>query len=306
VTVTDAHVWLGRIPVDAFLGGQARLDRDGIEAPLRSLAAALGASMEEAAAGVLEVANTLMEGALRWISVERGYDARSLALVAFGGAAPLHACDLAARLGVRRILVPPDPGLLSARGILIADIRKDVSRTILVPHGELQGRALERVFRPLEDAARADLRAEGVPTAEVRVERWLDARYAGQSYELQVPATARWVEAFHRAHRARYGFERPQTVVEAVTARVTARAPVGRPRPTPWPRGARPTPMRHRAYQSGRWTSVSRWDRASLPAGHALRGPAVITEYSATTWVPPGFRARVLPYGDLELTPGRS
>lgn len=305
VTVTDAHVWLGRIPPDRFLGGATPLDRAAIEGPLRALGGALGVSPEEAALGVLEVSNTVMEGALRLISVERGYDPRALTLVAFGGAAPLHACELARRLDVRRVLVPPDPGLLSARGILVADIRKDVSRTLLRSARDLGWPAVRRALRELEAAAREELVAEGVPAGAIVLERWIDARYAGQSYELTVPADARWVEAFHRAHRTRYGFARPEAEVTAVTLRAAARAPVERPRARRRPRGSRARPRRHRVYDAGRWAAARRIDRAELHPGHALQGPAVITEYSATTWLARGWTARVLPYGDLELAPAR-
>lgn len=303
VTVTDAHVWLGRIPAELFLGGEQRLDRAAIEGPLTELAAALGESPESAAQGVLEVANTRMEGALRLISVERGHDPADLVLVAFGGAAPLHAAELAGRLGVPRVLVPPDPGTLSANGILVADVRKDVSRSVIRSGADAELSALEPVFAELEQAARAELAAEGFQGDVVSVDRAIDARYGGQSYELAVPATADWLEAFHAAHLSRFGFKREDAVVEAVTLRVTARARVAHPGSEPIEEAATPAAAERtlRIYIDGNWSEVPLFRRTALRAGQRIEGPAVIAEYSATTWLPPAWHADVAPYGDILL-----
>ncbi|MEE9132174.1 MAG: hydantoinase/oxoprolinase family protein [Gemmatimonadota bacterium] len=303
VTVTDAHVWLGRIPAEMFLGGRQILDRAAIRGPLDDLAAALGESPESAALGVVEVANTLMEGALRLISVERGYDPADLVLVAFGGAAPLHAAELAARLGVPLVLVPPDPGTLSAHGILVADVRKDTSRSVLRRGPEAELAALEPIFAELEELARAELSAEGFSGEAVSVDRVIDARYEGQSYELGVPASIGWLEAFHAAHQKRFGFRREDAVVEAVTLRVTACARVTGPRPFELePAKTPPQPERStRVYVEGGWRDVPLFQRGSLLAGHRIEGPSVIAEYSATTWVPPAWHVRVSGSGDLLL-----
>ncbi len=303
VTVTDAHVWLGRIPADLFLGGRQKLDRAAIESPLSALATALGESPERAAQGVLEVANTTMEGALRLISVERGHDPADLVLVAFGGAAPLHAAELAARMGVPQVLVPPDPGTLSARGILVADVLKDASRSVLRRGPDAELAALEPTFAELEQLARAELAAEGLTGEAVTVERAIDGRYGGQSYELEVPASPDWRDAFHGAHLQRFGFKRDDAVVEAVTLRVTARAHVARPQPARLapakaaPQSQRPT----RVYVGSTWQDVSLYQRDALQPGHRLEGPAVIAEYSATTWVPPDWCLEVNESGDLLL-----
>lgn len=306
VTVTDAHVWLGRIPPAHFLGGAKPLDRDSIEGPLDRLARPLGASLEEAARGVLEVANTRMEGALRLISVERGHDPADLVLVAFGGAAPLHAVELAERLGVPRVLVPPDPGTLSARGILVADIRKDASRSVLRRGDEASLEALDPPFRELESQAREELRSEGFSDPEIRIERWIDARYLGQSYELGVDAERDWVERFHAAHERRYGFARRESPVEAVTLRVRATARVPRPqRPAlPEARADAEAAGSTRAWLRDAWADLPLYQRAALAAGHRIDGPAVIAEYSATTWLPEGWSAEVQKLGDLILQPG--
>jgi len=306
VTVTDAHVWLGRIPPEEFLGGSQRLDRGAIRDRLEALAAELGESAERAAAGILEVANTRMEGALRLISVERGHDPSDLILVAFGGAAPLHAAELAARLGVPHVLIPPDPGTLSARGILIADVRKDASRSVLRRGAGIELQALQSDFRELEEAAAGDLVDEGFAAEAVAVERTIDARYRGQSYELSVPAAPDWVDSFHAAHQIRFGFRREDAEVEVVTLRVAARASVRRPPP---PR-ARPADLSLRPEArvdvviDGDWQRVALHRRVGLGAGHRMTGPAIIAEYSATTWLPPGWALTVAESGDLLLTEG--
>ncbi len=307
VTVTDAHVWLGRIPPDAFLGGSQRLDREAVQGPLSKLAEALGGSLEGVVEGVLEVADTRMESALRLISVERGHDPGDLTLVAFGGAAPLHAAELAARLGVPRVLVPPDPGTLSARGILVADVRKDVSRSVLLRGDDAELESLQVLLAELEAAARDELAADGYSGAAVAVALGIDARYVGQSYELNVPATREWKRAFHEAHLQRFGFAREDAVVEAVTLRVAARAPAVRPAPArlrPGAAAAGPSgdvPV----YLDGAWQEIPLYSRGLLQAGQWLEGPAVIAEYSATTWLPNRWRAEVGEFGDLMLTGGR-
>ncbi|UCC82639.1 MAG: hydantoinase/oxoprolinase family protein [Gemmatimonadota bacterium] len=306
VTVTDAHVWLGRIPAELFLGGEQPLDRAAIEGPLSELAAELSESPEGAAQGVLEVANTRMEGALRLISVERGHDPADLVLVAFGGAAPLHAVELAGHLGVPHVLVPPDPGTLSANGILVADVRKDVSRSVLRSGDDAELAALGPVFAELERTARAELATEGFQGEGVSVDRAIDARYGGQSYELGVPATADWPEVFHAAHMGRFGFKREDAVVEAVTLRVTARARVAHPGPSPIEEAETAAAAEHeiRVYVDAEWRQVPLYRRATLRAGQRLDGPAVIAEYSATTWLPPAWHAEVAAYGDLLLAAG--
>ncbi|HSG48091.1 MAG TPA: hydantoinase/oxoprolinase family protein, partial [Longimicrobiales bacterium] len=243
VTVTDAHVWLGRIPAEGFLGGAGDLHLDLVREPLAALATALGRSPEEAAEGVLAVADTAMERALRVISVERGFDPRELSLVAFGGAGALHAAELAGRLGVKEALVPPDPGLLSAYGILTAAPTREASRTLLLPasapgtSGTLHG-TLEELA---EQAVTSLVAEDGIPREDILVERWVDARYQGQSFELRVPAEG-WAEAFHAAHEARYGYARRDAEVEAVTVRAVATAPGLEVLSTPLPEATGPAP----------------------------------------------------------------
>ncbi|MBW3534554.1 MAG: hydantoinase/oxoprolinase family protein [Gemmatimonadetes bacterium] len=305
VTVTDAHVWLGRLPRDAFLGGERHLDRAAVEAPLRALADALGTGLEAAAEGILAVADTAMERALRVISVERGYDPAEFVRVAVGGAGALHVAGLTARLGASRALVPPTPGLLSAYGILTAPVTREASRTVLLATAEADAEErVERALDALEKGAATLLEEEGVSPADVDVERWVDARYRGQSYELRVAADG-WVARFHRAHAERYGYAREEAPVEAVTTRAVATAP-GPPLeafPLEDAEGA-PGGAPHRIHFRGEDIDALRVWRQDLRAGHVLSGPALVLEYSATTWLPPGWTLEVDRWGVMHLLPG--
>jgi N-methylhydantoinase A len=299
VTVTDAQVWLNRLPPDAFLGGQVVLDRIAIAAPLARLARELGTEPEIAAEGVIEVVNTAMEGALRLITVERGYDPIEFTLVAFGGAAGLHAAELADRLSIPAILLPRDPGLLSAYGMLASPVRKDAARTVLMRAGSDDGK-FDSTFLELERQVLAGLAEDEVQKKDATLSRWLDARYHGQSFELRVPAHD-WVNGFHRAHQSRYGYAQPDAPVEAVTLRVagTARLPE-LPELALQRTSARPRPVgRESVWWRGALIQAWRFARADLAAGQRITGPAVITEYSSTTWLPPGWNARVDRLGNL-------
>ncbi len=303
VTVTDAHVWLGRLPADAFLGGDRALDRDAIERPLRGIATALGGSLDDAAEGVLAVADTAMERALRVMSVERGYDPVDFTVVGFGGAGGLHVAELTERLGALKAIVPPDPGLLSAYGMLASPVTREASRTVLVRTDtpNFEGRIAD-VLSELEAAAREAMLAEGADADELTAARWIDARYRGQSFELGVPAED-WLSRFHRAHVERYGYQRPETPVEAVTLRVIVMAPaaeldVDRLADA---EGVPETLPIDVVFGAVALDAGSVW-RKDLGAGHQLVGPLVIKEYSGTTWVPPGWGVDVDGWGCLHLS----
>ena len=302
VTVTDAHVWLGRLPADAFLGGDRALDRAAVAEPLDALARALGGSKEEAAEGVLAVANSAMERALRVISVERGYDPVDFGVVAFGGAGALHVAELTERLGAQKAIVPPDPGLLSAYGMLASPVTREVSRTVLL-RGDASG-ADERIasaLEELEEGARAAMLGEGAAADELSAERRIDARYRGQSFELDVPAEA-WRARFHEAHLERYGYRRDEAPVEAVTLRVIVTAPPPLLEAPALDEADGPPPQRPaEVLTGGAPLAAKRVWRRDLRAGHELHGPLVIGEYSGTTWVPPGWRVRVDAWGCLHL-----
>jgi N-methylhydantoinase A len=304
VTVTDAHVWLGRLPADAFLGGGTALDREAIRRPLEAIAARLGTDVEEAAEGILEVADTAMERALRVISVERGYDPAEFAVVAFGGAGGLHVAELTHRLGAVKAIVPPDPGLLSAYGMLASPVSRETSRTVLLSTDDVETQsAIDATLTELERRARSEMLDEGADDADLTVELWVDARYVGQSFELRVPAHE-WTRHFHEAHEERYGHRREAAAVEAVTLRAMVTAPPPSVHVATLPSAGRaiasePTPVTYLGERLG----ASRVWRHDLENGHEFVGPFVVQEYSGTTWVPPGWRVQVDAWGCLHLTP---
>ena len=302
-TVTDANALLGRLVAEQFLGGRMRLDLVRARQAMQRLGHPTRLSWEQAAEGIVRVVNASMERAIRKISVERGHDPRDYVLIAFGGAAGQHVCDLCAALGIRRAVLPRYPGLLSAWGAAAADVQRDHVRTVRLTNPTAA--RLHVLFRPLEARVRHDMRSEGVPDSRCVLARSVDVRYAGQSYEIGLPFGARLRERFHAAHRRLYGYADLQRPIEVVNVRVMA---VGRsPRlpsggETPRPRGQ---PVQHRVRWGARWHRARAHQRADLTVASTVRGPAVIAEFSATTFIPPGWRASVHPTGHLILTHAR-
>ena len=300
-TVTDANLVLGRLHPDHFLAGAMRLDESRATKALSAVSTKSFATLEHLAEGILRVANARMESALRRVSVERGHDPRSFTLLAFGGAGPLHACALASALGIRRVLVPAAPGALSALGILDADLRREFSRTIMLLPGSPQ---IAQAFRNLEDKARATFTTEGMRPI---LTRSVDLRYHGQGFELRVDWSANAVTRFHRLHAQSYGYSDPTRAVEIVTLRVQAIARSRKPRlkravlSKPDARHAQLSS--HRIFEDGRWRSAALYDRAKLNPGNRITGPAVITELSATTYLPTGWTAALDTFSNLVLTP---
>ncbi len=306
-TVTDANLVLGRLLQERFLGGEMPLDPDRAWRALEDLGQALGLSPQEAALGVIEVANVHMERALRVISVERGVDPQAFTLVSFGGAGGLHAADLARRLGIPRVLIPPQAAVLSAFGMLTADVVRDAVRTVMWP-ATTPPDELAAAFAPLVEATVAAVAAEGVPPEGIRVERLLDLRYEGQSYELTVPFGPDLRQAFDEAHRRAYGYADPQAPVEVVNLRVWVvgqvpkppipRAPEGDPDPGEALLGRRAVAFPHGA------VDVPVYDGAALRPGHRLTGPALVIRSDTTILLGPGDRARVDGWGNLILEVG--
>ena len=297
-TVTDANLILGRLQARHFLGGDFTLDLERTQQIVREWLNASGSklSVEEFASGVIQVVNSTMEKAIRVVSVERGYDPRDFTLLAFGGAGGLHACELAQALGIPRVIVPVLPGALSAFGILVSDVVKDYSRTILLPvSGKLPSRTLATEFGQMQREAQGQFRHENWK-GRVRFEPSIDVRYRGQGYELNVPFTARLLTSFHDEHKRRYGYNHPDREVELVTLRLRARLRSPKPQIVTRPANvAKPDTIAEKTTVifQGRKMVASVCDREGLRPGKAYEGPAVVTEYSATTAIPPGMRFRV-------------
>ena len=315
ITVTDANLVLGRMDAGRFLDGRMSLDAERSRFYLEKLAKELGQDVITTAEGVLRVANATMERALRAISLERGFDPRRFALVPFGGAGPMHACHLAEGLSMSRALVPPHPGVLSALGAALADVVKDYSRTLLLQESEVDADALRNAFRPMEAQAREDLAREGFPASRVVLQRFLDLRYVGQSYELTVPCPplgANVAQAaarrFHRAHRQRYGHSDPSQPTEVVAARLKAIGPVEKPDIAPAAEGAQDPGAaqvdERPVVFGGRHTATRCYDRSLLAPGNAFNGPALVLQMDSTTVIPPNWTARVDGYGNLALERG--
>jgi N-methylhydantoinase A len=305
-TVTDANLVLGRLHPDHFLGGAMQLDQKRARAAVESVAEnhAGFAGAEALAEGIVRVANARMESALRRVSVERGHNPRSFALLAFGGAGPLHACALATALGIRQVIVPAVPGALSALGILDADLRREFSRTVMAAPGDPQ---ITRVFAELEAEALETFRSEGVVPSLTRA---ADLRYQGQGFELRVDWTARVIAKFHALHARSYGYADERRPVEIVTLRVQAVARTRKPRQSPSKivhgNAAAARIGAHPIFEEGRWQSGSLYDRARLRPGDRFAGPAVIVELSATTYLPRGWNAAVDRFANLVLAPATS
>ena len=293
-TVTDANLLLGRLPADRFLGGEFTLDlartRRMVSDWLKQQGSTLSA--ERFAAGVIRVVNATMEKAIRVVSIERGYDPREFALVAFGGAGGLHACELAEALAIPNVLVPRLPGALSAFGILVSDVVKDYSRTVLwTARGKLPMPQLRKEMAALRDAAERCFRSENW-SGTLRHQFTVDVRYRGQGYELNVPFTPSLIQAFHLEHQRRYGYSHPDREVELVTLRLrtTMKSPqAGIVAAKRLQKPVRKASRVDRApvFFDGEKIIAAIYARDQLRVGQRYPGPAVVTEYSATTVVPP-------------------
>ena len=315
-TVTDAHVVTGVIDPANFLGGRMQLDADAAERGMRRLADTVGMGVTDLASGIIEIADAAMLAAIRVVTVERGVDPRRCSLVGFGGAGPMRACALGAALGVESVIIPPEPGLFSAMGLLATDIRRESARSSLLNLAQAAAEQIVDVYAPLVAQADEGLRDEGIAPADRRIVCLADMRYRGQSHELRVevpwPITEDVVdvlrERFHDAHKQRFGHADPNAQVQFVTARVSA---VGRVAPmgdTVADRGdgdASRARTRQRPVQLSRHVRVNVpvYDRRLLRAGDRFYGPAVVEEFDSTVLVLDTQRVTVDPTLALVVTP---
>ena len=320
LTVSDANLMLGRLRTDHFLGGRLTLDLPRARGLMESLASQLGLGQQQAALGILRVVNANMERAIRAISLERGYDPRHFTLVPFGGAGPVHGCELAQELGIPRVLIPARPGILSALGVAIADVVKDYSRTVMLRGADLDRTRLEEEFHGMEGLARAELDQEGLPAERMEARRFLDVRYVGQSFELTVDyptsrasrspdGLARAIsDSFYRAHLQRFGYADRAEPVEIVNLRLKLDLVVDKPdlqlentQETDLSQ-ARIATVRV-VFREGE-LDTPLYHRDLLGNGNHIEGPALVVQLDTTTVVPPGWQGEVDPHGNLVLTMG--
>jgi N-methylhydantoinase A len=299
--VTDADLVAGRLLAANFLGGRMPLYPDRAARAIETLAGSMKTANAAAAHGVIRVVNANMERAIRVITVERGFDPRDFALLAFGGAGPMHACELALALGIRRVVLPKNPGLLCAWGALGAPLGREYSLTVRETKPEL--RRLQTRARSMIARARDELVRDGAAASSIRNELWADMRYRGQSYELEVKLGPRFIDDFHEAHRQMFGHSAAQAETEVVNLRLRASAPG--PSTTP-PRlkrhSSKPVPFdRTRVLVGNSYRTLPAFHRDALGAGTRMGGPLMVIELSATAYVAPEFSLRCDDYGNLHL-----
>ncbi|MCU1299759.1 MAG: 5-oxoprolinase (ATP-hydrolyzing) [Candidatus Sulfotelmatobacter sp.] len=298
-TVTDANLLLGRLQPTKFLGGDFTLDLERTHTVTREWLKQQGSplTLEKFAAGVIRIVNATMEKAIRVVSIERGRDPRDFALVAFGGAGGLHACALAESLSIPRVIVPALPGALSALGILVSDVVKDYSRTVLLSvSGKLPHARLSDEFAALKKQAAKDFQQESWK-GSVHYQPSVDLRYRGQGYELSLPFTRNLLADFQNEHERRYGYAHSTREIELVTLRLRAvvKSRVGTgtlARPGRAKLGS-PSSLKAPVLFDGKKLETTLYSRDTIKSGTIYRGPAIVTEYSATTVIPPGKRFKL-------------
>ncbi len=308
ITVTDANLYLGRLIPERFLGGEMGLHTEKLNRTMEETAGRIGLSPTELAEGILAVANTNMERAIRVISVERGFDPREFTLLSFGGAGGMHCAFLARLLSMSTVFIPKNPGILSAVGMVMADVIKDYSLTVMRT-GQVDSEELSALFAPLEQQGQRELGAEGFAEKDILLERYLDMRYKGQSFEIIVPFDGpdSFIHRFAELHERKYGYADPEKPVELVNIRVRAR---GIPVKPAMPEAAALDPElpgeavleTREAVFDGRSRPTRVIDRERLLPGNRFDGPAIVTEYSSTISVPPFATAGIDGFGNLILT----
>ena len=313
-TVTDAHLLLGHLAADRFLAGRMRLDAAAAaRAVEQHVATPLGLDVALAAGGIIAIATAAMANAVRAVTTERGLDPRDFALIAYGGAGPLHAVDVARELAIRTVIVPQAPGTFSAFGMLTADLRREYAQTYRAPLSAEGLRGTSAFFTTLEDEAKAWLQSAGVPSENTLLEHAVDVRYVGQNYSVTIPlppgtAQAEVKRAFDAAHQQRYSHSAPEEPAEIIAARVSIVGQLSKPVLASLAAGSgKPAANAVLGTRRVRFDPRSEieaivYDRSRLLAGDAFAGPAIVQEDGSATIVPPDVRVDVQPSGHLILT----
>ena len=303
LTVSDANAILGRLDPDHFLGGAMSLDLAAAMTGFAQLGQQLAMDPGSAARGVIDIANASIERALRRVSVARGHDPRDFVLVAFGGAGPLHACEVAERLEMQRVLIPPHPGVMCAFGLLVADIVLETSRAVMALADRNLIARLRAFQAELLAEARAALRKEGISDKKMGFQMTLDMRYFGQAHELSIPFEGDVVMAFHDKHRETYGHDMPTRAVEIVTIRLRALGPVDKPKlkaDALGPADAARASLGEKDTPSG--GRMALYAREKLRPGMRFSGQALVFQLDSTVYVPAGWSAELDGWHNLILT----
>ena len=301
-TVTDANLYLGRIDPSHFLGGHMPLHLDLVDKAIKNFANRAELTPIRLAEGIVDVANAKMERAIRVISIERGFDLRDFAMVSFGGAGGLHACDLARNLGISTIIIPPNCGLLSAYGMILSDVVKDYSQTVLRKSTETNVFSeLSHDFSELISRAKEDMLVEGFEYDQVTFQQTMDVRYVGQSHELNIEFNPDFAESFHSIHNQRFGHAKHDMFIEIVSLRVRA---VGKTEDSMVMVQMLGLKSGEKPYSKdvifdGEIYPTSLYFRKNLDVGNKIDGPSVVIEPSATTLIPPDFAAEIDPYQNI-------
>jgi N-methylhydantoinase A len=312
-TTTDANLVLRRLNETTFLGGQLSVDRGLAEAAVRrEVAEPLGLSVEDAAAGIIRIANGNMASAVRLVTIQKGFDPREFSLVAFGGAGPLHAVEVARELGIPEVIVPPEPGLTSAFGLLFVDLVHDMSQAFVMGQNEDRFSEAEHVFTTFETELARRLEAEGAEPHEMALSRYIDVRYVGQLHTITVGvgerpfsdgAVERCIDGFHEAHEREYRYCRRDWPVEISVLRAEGRAAIPRPSLNSFGAVRDTGATRREVYFEGAgWLTTEVFDRGGLGPDAQLRGPAIVEEYDSTICIPAGASARVDGNGNLVIS----
>ena len=314
-TITDANLMLGRLGADRFLGGEMTLDASAAEQALDKIGKPLGMNAIETADGILRIAATAMSYAVKGVTTERGLDAGDFVLVAYGGAGPLHAVDVAREIGIRNVIVPGAPGVFSAFGMLFSDLRYDYVRTHLMQLADASFNEIEAVFKELEQNGRDAIAATSVKPDQIAVKRALDMRYVGQEHSVTVELPMRVFEKQDRAaikrhfdndHMQRYGTSAPNENAEVVSLRVTVTGLMKKPPQKKIKKGTSAPPKSshtgtRKAWFDGRFRTAPTYRRTELLAGNRINGPALIEEHASTTVLMSGDRMVVDDYGNLAI-----
>jgi N-methylhydantoinase A len=317
-TVTDANLVLGRIDPDYFLGGEMKLDKKAAEKAIAEhCAKALGKDVVATAAGIVEIANANMIRALKIVSVERGYDPREYVLIAFGGAGPMHVNGVVKELMVPTVIIPMNPGITSALGLLMTDLRHDYVMTYICRADQIDLDRVNGIYGDFESQGRSLLAHEGVKAEAMLFSKFIDMRYVGQSYELTIPLPGKEMDAkdivnavglFHKEHERAYGHCAPEEPVQIANLKLSATGLIAKPKFREFkmggisPEQALRTSRKVYFAEADGFVACPAYDRYRLIRGNVIRGPAIVDDKDATTVVHPGYQAVVGKFGNLILT----